>query len=640
MRTLKQLSLAALLAAAHAGAGAAPLELDGLFQDHMVLPRHEARVSGRAAAGERITVSAFGQTRTAMADAAGRFSVALPELAAGRAGALNVTAASGAQVTVNDVLTGDVHLCSGQSNMQVPVTRALNSDVVIGNSANPQLRMATVAVSPSPTPLSRFASPLKWEAASPQTVAGWSATCYFFGAALQQRTGVPIGLVHASLGGSALSAWLSPGASLPDYAKQQELLKLHARDAGLANVAFARDFEQWWRSTGGSGAPWASTAGALQAWRPVPDVSQPWEKWGVPELAAYDGAVWYAAAVELTPTQAAQAARLELGLIDDIDLTWLNGQPVGFTSGGGTQRRYAVPAGALKAGLNTVVVNVVDLWSYGGFYGDGPRELVLADGTKLPLVGWRWQPVPAAQKSPPRAPWDAMAGISVLHNGMLAPMGLFRFESAVWYQGESNVGQPYQRWLSRLFTDWRAQFGDGLLFAVVQLANYGARNAQPVESGWALLREEQRRAVAADRHAVLATAVDLGEPTDIHPANKEVLGRRLARAVAIALYGEKGSASGPAPRAAVREGERVIVSFDGLEGDWLVYGGPRPIGFELCGSQGCRWAEAEVSGRDVVLRGLPGATKVRYCWSDAPTCTLYDGGSQLPALPFEQVISP
>lgn len=628
----------AALACTQAALAATPVQLDGLFQDHMVLPRRQATVSGQAAPGEKVTVSAFGQTREASANAGGRFSVVLPDLAPNQTGTLTVAAASGGRVVLNDVITGDVHLCSGQSNMQVPVTRALNEDVVIGNSANPLLRMATVAVNPSPVPLTKFATPVSWEKASPQVVGNWSATCYFFGAALQQRTGVPIGLVHASLGGSALSAWLSPAASLPDYAKQQELLKIHARDPAQADIAFSKQFEQWWRDSKGPGEPWASAPAALQSWRIVPDATQPWEKWGMPELAAYDGIVWYAATVHLTPAQAALAARLELGRIDDIDVTWLNGQPAGFSSGAGIKRSYASAAGALKAGDNTVIVAVVDLWSNGGFYGDTARELVLADGTRLPLAGWRWLQGPATLKSPPRAPWDAMSGISVLHNGMLAPMGPFRFESAIWYQGESDVGKPYQRWLSRLFVDWRGQFNPNLWFGVVQLANYGTRNTVPVEAGWAQLREEQRRAVASDRRAVLATAVDLGEPTDIHPANKETLGRRLARAMAVALYGEKGSASGPMIGSAVREGERVVLGFEGLEGDWQVFGAARPIGFELCGAKVCQWAEAEVSGRNIVLRGLAGATKVRYCWSDAPTCTLYDGKSQLPALPFETAI--
>lgn len=630
------ISLAVL---AHAApAAASTLELDSLFRDHMVLPRQGALVSGRTAARDVVTVSGFGGAWKATADANGRFSVALPALAAGRSGSLSVSNGAGEQVALADVVTGDVFLCSGQSNMQLPVTRALNADTVIANAANPALRMATVAVDPAPAPRARLAKPVVWETAAPQTVPHWSATCYFFGQELQRRLKVPVGLVHASLGGSNITAWLSPAATVPDYVREQELLRMYAADPARASIAFGHAFEEWWQKTGGPGKPWAASAAGMQAWRAVPDVAKNWEKWDVPELAAYDGPLWYGATVRLNAAQAAQAATLELGLIDEVDTSWVNGKPVGFTSGAGTLRAYRLPAGALQAGENTIMVNVIDLWSFGGLYGEAPRQLRLADGTLVPLGQWRWRQVPAAQKYPPRAPWDAMAGVSVLHNGMIAPLGRFPFKAALWYQGESNVGNPYQGLLARLFKDWRGQFGDSMAFAVVQLANFGARAAQPVNSATARLREDQRRAVVNDPNAVLVTAVDLGEPTDIHPANKQVVGERLARALGVRLYGQPGSASGPMIRSAVADGSRVVLDFDGVEGGLMAYGSSRPVGFEVCTGSACRWTDARIEGTRVVLPDAADARSVRFCWADAPTCTLYDGKSGLPAVPFEQEV--
>jgi sialate O-acetylesterase len=604
----------------------------------MVLPRHRAVVAGRAAPGEIVTVKGFDGAWKASADQAGRFKVALPDLEPGRTGTLTVSSAGGRQITLGDVVTGDVYLCSGQSNMQLPLMRALNWDVVIANSANPALRMATVAVDPAPAPRERLASPLSWEAASPGTVPKWSATCYFFGQDLQQKAKVPIGLVHASLGGSNITAWLSPQASLPDYARQQALLKRYATDPAGASIAFGQEVEHWWQASGGPGRPWAATADELAAWRAVPDVAQNWEKWGVQELSAYDGSLWYGASLRLSAAQAAQAATLELGLIDEIDISWVNGKTVGLTSGAGTPRAYPLAAGTLKAGDNAIVVNVVDLWSFGGMYGDQPRQLRLADGSIVPLRDWRWQLAPPAQKYPPRAPWDAMSGVSVLYNGMIAPLGSFAFKGMVWYQGETNVGSPYQGLLTRLFGDWRRQFGKDMLFAVVQLANYGARTAQPSDSATARLREEQRRAVVDDANAVLVTAVDAGEPGDIHPANKQVVGQRLARAVAVRLYGQPGPASGPMIRSAVADGKHIVLDFDAVDGTLLAYGSGRPIGFEACAADGCRWVDAGIAGSRVVLPDDGAVRKVRYCWADAPTCTLYDSRSGLPAFPFEQPV--
>ena len=638
-RTMRKsiIATAVLALGLPAVAGAAPqLELDSLFQDHMVLPRQGAIVTGRAAPGEQVTVSGFGGAWKASADAAGRFSVTLPGLPAGRTDTLAVTGSSGARLTLGDVVTGDVYLCSGQSNMQLPVSRALNADTVIGTSTNPDLRMASIAVDPRPAPRERLAKPTAWEAASPQTVANWSATCYFFGKELQRKLKLPIGLVHASLGGSNLTAWLSPAASLPDYARQQELLKLYAGDPAKASIAFGQELESWWRTSGGPGQPWAATPAQLGGWRTAPDVAKNWENWGVPELSAYDGALWYGATLRLSAAQAAQAATLELGLVDEVDTTWVNGKPVGFTAGAGSARAYPVPAGLLKAGDNTVVLNVLDLWSYGGMYGDQPRRLRFADGSVVPVRQWHWQLPPAAQKYPPRAPWDAMAGVSVLYNGMIAPLGRFPFKGALWYQGESNVGSPYRGLLARLFKDWRGQFGKDLAFGVVQLANFGARPLQPAESGWARLREEQRLAVLDDANAVLVTAIDLGEPTDIHPANKQLVGERLARAFGITLYGQPGSASGPMIRSARGDGDRVVLDFGGLDGALVAYGANRPVGFEVCTDAACRWADARIDGSQVVLLDARDARKVRFCWADAPTCTLYDGKSGLPVVPFEQ----
>jgi len=617
------------------GTGEPRLALDSLFGDHMVLPRHGAVVSGRAAPRERIRVAGFGGQWEASADESGRFSVALPDFAPGRTGTLSVTAAGGQPLTLADVVTGDVYLCSGQSNMQLPVTRALNADVVIANAANPILRMATVAVDPAPAPRERLARAASWEAALPRTVPNWSAACYFFGQELQQKHKLPVGLVHASLGGSNITAWLSPAASLPDYASQQDLLKIYATDPAGAGIAFGRQVEQWWQSTGGPGKPWAATAAELAGWHPVPDASKNWEKWDVPELAAYDGSVWYGTSVRLSDAQAAQAATLELGLIDEIDMSWVNGRPAGMTAGAGTARAYPLPAGSLRAGDNTIVANIVDLWSFGGMYGDQPRRLRLADGSLVPLETWRWQIAPPAQKYPPRAPWDAMSGVSVLYNGMIAPLASFPFRGTLWYQGETNVGTPYRDLLTRLFADWRGQFGKDMLFAVVQLANYGARTANPAESGLARLREDQRLAVLRDPNAVLVTAVDLGEPGDIHPANKLAVGQRLARAVGVRLYGEAGGA-GPMIRSAAASGGRIVLDFDGVEGALLAYGAAKPIGFETCDASGCHWAEAQIEGSRVLLPDDGKAQKVRYCWGDAPTCTLYDGKSGLPAFPFEQ----
>ena len=239
-------------------------------------------------------------------------------------------------------------------------------------------------------------------------------------------------------------------------------------------------------------------------------------------------------------------------------------------------------------------------------------------------------------------PGKPTGGVAVLYNAMIAPLGAYGLRGVVWYQGESNSSVPegrrYQAQLQGLFADWRRQFAAPLPFLVVQLANYGSMPKAPVESGWALTRDAQRRAVEADGNAALAVTIDIGNRDDVHPTNKQEVGRRLARAARHAVFGEKLSASGARPLAAVRSGEVVQVSFGEVDGKLVVYNARDPSAFELCGRESgtCRYVSARLAGDAVVTLegGGDSPSRVRYCWADSPLCNLYDSAG-LPAGPFE-----
>jgi sialate O-acetylesterase len=241
--------------------------------------------------------------------------------------------------------------------------------------------------------------------------------------------------------------------------------------------------------------------------------------------------------------------------------------------------------------------------------------------------------------SPPRTPWEATAGLAAIANAMIAPLGAYGLRGVLWYQGESDVerASTYDTLLAALMRDWREQFRFELPFLIVQLANYGRPTATPMDSGWARLREAQRRAVDADGNAALAVAIDIGESTDIHPANKQELARRLARAARHLVYGEQLAPSGPRPLAAMRAGDAVTVRFGDVDGALVAYSAAGPIAFELCDADGaqCRFVRAQANGDTVTLDATAGpADRVRYCWADSPVCNLYDA-SGLPAVPFE-----
>ena len=578
----------------------------------------------------------------------------LPATPAGGPHVLEARTSSGRAQRIDNVLVGDVWLCAGQSNMVLQVHRALDSRAEIQNAKNDSIRMLTVPLASHPEPQAHFAKPVEWRRAAPESVPEFSATCFYFARELQKAVNVPMGLINAAWGGSKIESWIG-GPSLreiEEYRPALEVLALYVDDPLAAHARWGERWEAWWRErVGAKSLPWAVEEQG--EWRDAPQGLGFWEQWGVPELTQYTGMLWYRSTIELTRAQAAQAATLSIGFVDEVDQTWVNGRPFGSlgklarserakpATGAGPERTYVLPSGALKTGKNVIVVNVLDTYATGGLHGpQESRALHFADGTSAPLAHWRYQLPPVAAGGPPRAPWEALAGLSVIHNAMIAPLESFGLRGVAWYQGESNTEEAhrYQQLLAALMEDWRDRFGPELPFLIVQLANYGPPPTAPGESGWAALREAQRRAVARDAHAGLAVTIDIGDRYDIHPANKQEVGRRLARAARRVAFGEALAPSGAVPVAARREGDNIAVTFRDATGGLIAYGASGPIGFELCGAapRSCRYVDARIDGERVLLRtdDALAVAKVRYCWADSPVCTLYDG-ARLPAGPFE-----
>mgnify|MGYP001161914969 CR=1 FL=1 len=642
------LALAPLAQAQDATAPATPL-LHSMFQDHAVLQRDQPlRVWGRAEPGVQVQVEIAGKRARVRAGGDGYWEASLPAMKAGGPYVLTARAGQASQ-RVSDVMVGDVWLCSGQSNMELQVWRSLDARAELAGAGNDRIRLLTVPQVAQVEPQREFTQPVAWKPVDTESVRDFSAACYFFARELQKTVDVPMGLVNASWGGSKIQPWISADGlkALSWYDGELGVLDTYGKDelAGLGQ--WGSFWQDWWSRAAGSEAaeqPWTGEGGG---WTPAPAQLGPWEHWGVPALADYNGMVWYRTTVTLSEAQAAQDAVLELGPADEVDMTWVNGQAVGSTYGAGGGREYRLPPGLLKPGRNTVVVNVLDTYREGGLSGPASIHAVrLADGTRLQLdARWSYRIAPAGIAEPPRAPWQSAAGMTTLYNGMIAPLGRHGFKGALWYQGESNTGEPerYADLLRALRDDWRRQFGKDLGFLVVQLANYGPAPTRPTESGWAGVREAQRLVAAEDARSGLAVAIDIGDRYDIHPANKQQVGKRLARAARKAVYGERIAASGPVPRSAKREGEAVVVEFGDATGGLVAYSAEFPIGFELCGADAgsCQYARAEIRGDRVALQASNAAqaTRVRYCWADSPVCTLFDADG-MPAGPFEIPVAP
>ncbi|MBX7495760.1 sialate O-acetylesterase [Qipengyuania sp. 6B39] len=615
------LLLATLLAPSIAAA--APV-LGPAYGDNMVLQRGEPVVlEGTAAPGGRVS-AVLGQSHaTSRADADGRFAVTLPATATTQEPLSLILTDPTGETRYDNILVGDVILCSGQSNMELSVNRALDTWNQLRLAPDSGIRLLMVPKTTAATPAASFAEPVAWREASRESVPDFSAACFYMGKELRRMDpAVPVGLIHSNWGGSAARAWMTPESVRALYGQQAlDQLQTYARDPFEAAQDFAPQWFDWWRAHDGGREPW--TDSAMLDWKPVPQFSF-WNEWKGTGLDTNPRAnVWLRQTFTLTAGQAQQAGSLSIGAIDDLDMTFVNGRPVGYTFGWGVERAYRVPADYLREGENEVLIAANNMWDTGGFFA-GPDRLFFspASGSPIPLgADWDYS-VAAFEDVPPRAPWDANAGLGVMHNAMIAPLGPMRLAGVAWYQGESDVGQPdYDGKLRELFAGWRGQFGSQARMLVVQLADFGTRTSQPVESGWARLRQEQLAAVEADGNAALVTAIDIGEATDIHPANKNDLGKRLAHA----FVGE----AMPTPLNATLSGKTVTVNFAGIRGRLVAHSGPYPLGVELCGAEqaSCRYVLASLDGDRMMLTVPDGLapTRVRHAWSDAPIVNLYDG---------------
>ncbi len=626
-----------------AAAAAARVTLPAVLSDGMVVQRgRPMSVWGKADAGEAVAVTLCGVTRRTVADAEGQWQVELPAMEAGGPYDMDVNGER-----VKDVLVGDVWLCGGQSNMELTVARV--ADLYGGETAdyeNPMIRyVKTPRVSAPWGPQDDVEEGMEWRALTREAAPSFSALAYFFAQEMWRATGVPVGIVNSSWGGSTIEAWMSGDAlqAFPhclrerDIMSRGELREAESRRARLAD-------REWWavlcRDDAGRHAEptWQSAELDDSGWETV-DVFSP--ALGHDGGRAVCGAHWLRQSVRLTSAQAAAGgAVLRLGCLVDADSVYVNGTFVGSTSYRYPPRIYPVPDGVLREGPNTVCVRLVGQSGAPSFV-DGKLYALLAGGDTVRL-SHAWRHKLGCEMPEWRGGENLQNVPSGMFNGMIAPLRRMAFRGALWYQGESNAERPqeYAAMLQAMMADWRGALGDvSLPFFVVQLPDYMLPHAQPAESSWAALRDAQRRAVEATREAWLVTALGLGEWNDIHPLNKKELARRVALQVRKEVYGERGLvASGPeCVSMAVEDGRAVLRFAPGTDSLVQPEGGLK--GFAVAGEDGVfRWAEARVAdGSRVELRcdRVACPVRVRYAWDDNPAGANLANRAGLPAATFE-----
>ncbi|HVZ89475.1 MAG TPA: sialate O-acetylesterase [Polyangia bacterium] len=653
IRPLPALVFAALMFARRDARAAEPATttVSPLVGAHMVLARgRPAPIAGGDEPGQAVRVTFAGQTVAAKADAAGRWRVTLPALLAG--GPFTLTVEGSRTLRFDDIWIGDVWLASGQSNMALPLSRSTAVDqAVAAGCAGLSFFVVdqTLAVTPQGEPHGR------WARCDAELAPELSAVAFHFGRDLHRALGVPVGLIVAAWGGTPAEAWtpraaLAADSLLKPMVDAFDAARDPARREEAARALAAWEAKNFHADTGNRGEALGFAKGAGHGWAKMA-IPQLWENAGL----QIDGAVWFRREVEVPAEWAGQDLALSLGALDDFDTSYWNGTRVGATGPETPEyyaapRHYVVPGALVKAGRNLIAVRVFDHYGNGGFVGPRPALTVgpASGDTRLPLAGtWEYKierrlpPAVADWASRPRSfAADDPQSPTVLWNAMIAPLAAVPVSGVIWYQGESNVGHAavYRRLFPALIRSWREAFHDPTLpFLYVQLPNFD----DPVvksplgEGAWADLREAQAMALREPATA-MAVTLDIGEGNNLHPHNKQEVGRRLALAALKLVYHRDVIAGGPLFRAADRDGTAVRLHFTIQASGLETADGAAPRGFVVAGADHV-WhpAVARIDRETVVVSSpdVPAPLAVRYGWGNDPPNTLRNQ-ADLPAAPF------
>jgi sialate O-acetylesterase len=639
----------------------------------MVLQRDVAApIWGWSSPGDAIAVTVENRQGVALASGAavagadGKWVTTIGPLPVG--GPLTVTIkGKKRQIVLANVAAGDVWLCSGQSNMGIPVRTAANATQEIARANYPDIRSFNVGFYPSyvplPTPL-----PAAWQVCSPETVPEFSGVGYYFARELQAAVKVPVGILHSSVGATAAEVWISADGirKYMPYDFHEQLATL-ARNAGDPAGDYFRDIEAWAAAADPESARrrYASDP-ALDTsdWRDLPS-PRPLEEAG---LTNFDGLVWFRTWVAIPESWAGRPVSLALGQVSDIDILWVNGTLAGCNQVKDSWRRYTLDGGLLKPGSNLLTVAVLNTGGPGGFRSQ-PRQMLMTAAGAPGGVGlggaWKFRAGPglAAIARPfPRPKLGYYKTLTAMYNGMIAPLTPFAIKGAVWYQGAASwpFWLQYRRLLPALIADWRDHFESGdFPVLIVSQCTVNEKQSRPVEPGYGEIRESQWRTARKVPNTGLVITTDLGdEPVaNIHPKNKQDVGLRLALAARHLVYGETNlvhsgpeftemmlerknadpDPAAPAPATPFVKTFKTRLYFKHVGGG-LVFkpGNAKPNGFAVAGEdKQFVWADAEIEG-DTVVVSAPGVDVpryVRYGWAYNPITTLFNKEG-LPAIPF------
>lgn len=644
--TLKPMLSALLLL----GAGLAhAVTLPSFFTDNMVLQQKSTvPLFGESTAKKIKVTTSWDNKEYEVFAKAGKWEVFMETPSYG--GPYTITIVDGQKTELKNILIGEVWLCSGQSNMEMPLEgwgKINNYAEEIKNAKFPEIRLLQAehvfANKPQTNLVVQHGG---WQVCSPATIADFSSTAYFFARKIYQEKHIPIGLIHSSWGGTVAEAWTSAGAlqTMHDFDTALDALN----DEGAEKSQQERletDLQRW---NDELSAKEGSMKDGKPLWAGINFDDSEWADMPIPSfyennvLPNFDGVVWYRKSFDVSKLPS-KDGNLEL-YVDDDDMVWINDTYIGGTRGYNTLRNYTIPASVLKKGTNVITIRSFDGAGGGGIYGPDNLQLKF-DGGSISLVGkWKYK-VGVNSKDMPPMPYlpQGQNRPSVLYNAMIYPLLRYKIAGAIWYQGESNAerAQQYKTLFPLMIQDWRLKFhNDTMPFYFVQLANYKQVKTEPGESDWAELREAQFQTLRLPATG-MAVITDIGDAQDIHPKDKQDVGLRLALIALSKTYGVKTEYSGPVYIDFKKNGRKISINFNHNQG-LAAKGGGELKGFAIAGADKVwHWAEAKIDGNKVIVSSpeVKDPMAVRYNWADNPQGNLTNA-SGLPASSFRTDVWP
>ncbi len=606
------------------------LTLSPILCDGMVFQRDFVnRIYGTETIADTVTVFFLDNRYTAAVDENSDFCVELPPMPAG--GPYDIRVVGSGEITIQDILFGDVYILSGQSNMELPVRRILDvSGEEIQNTYEPFIRQYHIPASYNFSEPEKYMFAGQWKKAIGDDLLDFSAAGFFFAKEIRETFKVPVGLIMAAVGGCKVESWMNPVTlrRFGDYEKE------------IADFKKQEDFQVFLQKQQELAEEWAQGIEEAEVkFTPLEDYKK-WDICRVPSLvsdygAVYCGSVYLCREIVLEEEPEAEAL-LYMGSMIDSDRIWINGELVGRTEYRYPPRKYPVQKGILKKGVNLIMVRIVIDRDNGGMVKGKPYYLS-CDGNKLDLEGdWYYRIGKKAQAKKPEILFPPKLPVC-FYNTVVVPLSRVKVKGILWYQGESNTEEPeaYAEKFAAMVTDWRKLTGREVPFIYVQLANYREPLNTSEDTGWAELREQQRRNLALPG-TTMVTALDIGEYNDLHPQNKKELGMRLARAAGYLIYssGDAALHSGPLPENLRVSDGSAIIGFRYLDDSKEEYS---LTNFELADSNGIYYpASAVRSGKYVTVsyekKDVP--TAVRYAWRDNPENINFYNEAGLPAPGF------